>query len=373
MFSSQEISRYARHLALSEIGLSGQEKLKNASLLCIGAGGLGCPLLQYLAAAGLGRIGIIDKDTIDLSNLQRQILYDTDDIGLKKVNVCQKKLSRLNPDINIEIYDEFLNEENALTYIANYDIVADCTDNYTARYLINDACAELKKPYVFACISQFEGLCTLFSAAQGPCYRCLYETPPPAYLSANCAESGVLGVLPGMLGTIQALEALKYILQIGEPLVKLLRIDALTLQFQQFEIEKNANCVICSRHAPFEKLNRNFTRCDTNANNLPILQLTPQEVIKLQQENKAFFLDVREPYEHANYNLGGINIPLNEITQRYQEINTNKKIVVYCAAGVRSLKAIQQLQVLGFHNLYNLQGGVSALAKKKPKETERTQ
>lgn len=364
MFSDNEILRYSRHFNLSEVGLLGQEKLKKASVLCIGAGGLGCSILQYLAAVGLGRIGILDHDIVDLTNLQRQVLYGTDNIGHKKILVCKQKLSQLNPNIVIEIYDEILNEDNAIKYISNYDIVADCTDNYTARYLINDACMQLKKPNVFASISQFEGLCTIFPGNKGPCYRCLFEVPPPSNLMPNCAEGGVLGVLPGLLGTIQALEALKYILGIGEPLIKkLLRVDALTLQFQQFEMHKNPNCAICTYHIPFEELNRKFNSCNSKTFDTSIIQLTPQEIIKLKQESQVFFLDVRERSEHANYNLGGQNIPLNEIQHRITEIDKNKKTIVYCSAGFRSQQAIRQLQALGFENLFNLKGGILAYTK----------
>ncbi len=246
-FSTDELSRYARHFVLRPVGREGQERLKNSSVLCVGAGGLGAPVLLYLAAAGVGKIGIIDHDAVDLSNLQRQVLFDEESCGKPKVEVAQQRLKKLNPNSDVVIYHEKLVEANVLSVLSSFDVIVDCTDNFPVRYLINDTCVRLKKPYVFSSVFQFEGQCSVFCAENGPCYRCLFETPPPVSLIPNCAEGGVLGVLPGIMGSIQATEVIKLLLNIGKPLIgRLLTVNALTMQFKEFELSRSKSCSVCS-------------------------------------------------------------------------------------------------------------------------------
>lgn len=367
MLSTEEFARYSRHFSLSEVGIAGQEKLKSARVLCVGAGGLGSPLLLYLAAAGIGTIGIIDDDSIDLSNLQRQVLYATQDVSKKKVNIAKAKLAELNPHINIITYAERLDKKNALNIIQNYDVIADGTDNFPTRYLVNDACFYTQKPNVYASIFQFEGQCSVFNAHKdAPCYRCLYDSPPPAGLIPNCAEGGVLGVLPGMMGTIQAIEVIKLILNIGNSLTgRLLTVDALSMRFQEFEIKQHPDCRLCAHHQAFETLpDYSLMSCSATVGNIDEISVNALYQI-LQDKNKKniILLDVREPHEYAISNLGGVLIPLRELNDRLSELDKNKSYVVHCKSGDRSRKAVKLLQEAGFISVKNLSGGISAWAR----------
>ena len=311
-FSQKELLRYSRHFVLDEIGLKGQEKLKFAKVLCVGAGGLGSPLLMYLAAAGVGTLGIVDDDKIDFSNLQRQLLYGTHEVGQKKLKIAKEKLHNLNPNVNVALHPARLMDNNALEIISQYDIVADCTDNFPTRYLVNDACFHLQKPNVYASISQFDGQCSVFCAKNGPCYRCLYDAPPPAGLIPNCAEGGVLGVLPGLLGVMQANETIKLILGIGSPLIgRLLTVDTLSMVFDELEIKQNPDCRLCKHHQPFETLPRITSSCAAEAG-LTVKQISAKALHQLKSKNNVFLVDVREPYEYEICNIDGYLIPLRE-------------------------------------------------------------
>jgi len=354
-FSRQELLRYARHFSLPEVGFEGQQKLQQARVLCIGAGGLGCAALSYLAAAGVGQLGIVDGDTIDLTNLQRQILYSEKEVGCLKVDIAKEKLLAINSHIIIHTSPVFLTEENVFDIFSPYDVILDCTDNFPARYLVNDACVILKKPNVFASILGFEGQCSVFCVENYPCYRCLYPSPPPSNLIPNCAEAGVLSVLPGLLGTIQAIEAIKLILTIGRPLLgRFLCVKALDLTFQEFEIKPSKNCPLCQRKIPFAKLERGQKTCANTIQNVP--QMNVNEFLKCKED--VFLLDVREPYEAEICHLNGYLIPLLELKSRLNEIPRNKIIVVHCKSGHRSQKAVQLLMGKGYLNVYNLTGGI---------------
>ena len=298
MFTAEEMQRYSRHFVLAEVGKTGQERLKKARVLCVGAGGLGSPVLLYLAAAGVGTLGIIDDDAVELSNLQRQVLYSIDDVGNSKAKTAKNKLEKLNPFINIICYKEKLTHDNALAIVQNYDVVVDGSDNFAARYVVNDACFHLKKPTVYASVYQFEGQCSVFNTEKGPCYRCLYPTPPKN-LVPNCAEAGVLGVLPGMMGTLQANEVLKLILKVGELLTgQLLVVNALELSFQKFEIKRQVDCCLCAMQQPFDSLPyHEGGSCRMKENTL--LELSVKELERWRQQNKNFLLlDVREEFEY---------------------------------------------------------------------------
>jgi molybdopterin/thiamine biosynthesis adenylyltransferase/rhodanese-related sulfurtransferase len=359
-FSPTELTRYARHFSLPQISTEGQHQLKQARVLCVGAGGLGSPTLMYLAAAGVGTLGIIDGDTVELSNLQRQILFDTQDISKEKALAAQCRLQALNPEIIINAYPVSLTENNAFDIIKDYDIVVDGTDNYPTRYLINDVCFYLKKPNVFASIFQFEGQCSIFTAENGPCYRCLYDAPPPPGLIPDCAEGGVLGVLPGLMGTIQATEVVKLILDIGKPLIgRLLLYDALSMQFRELPITTNPQCRLCGQQQPFSTLPRyRETTCAMN-NQDNTTNITPQELATLlKQKLDVFLLDVREPHEYDICHLDAQLIPLKELVERYRELDPQRPIIVYCKMGGRGQRALEFLQQQGFTNIKNLEGGI---------------
>jgi len=359
--SPEDITLYARQISLPEIGVSGQQKLKSARILCVGAGGLGSPALLYLAGAGIGTIGIVDDDNIEPSNLHRQVLYTTADVGRKKIQVAKERLSALNPAVNFILHEEHLQKNNALSIIANYDLVIDGSDNFATRYLVNDACFHLKKPNIYASILQFAGQCSIFCAPQGPCYRCLYESPPPPKLIPSCADSGVLGVLPGLLGTIQATEAIKLILGIGKPLVgRLLTIDALTMQFRELHIRQNPNCLLCAHQQSFDTL-PNYETNQCVLSNIAEDEITPQQLRTLQLQKTDFLLlDVREPYEHHTFNLGGLLVPLAQLPSQLNKLDPKRLTVVYCRVGARSAYAVKLLQKHGFTNVKNLIGGVLA-------------
>ncbi len=363
MLSQQELIRYQRHFNLPNVGIKGQKKLKQAKILCIGAGGLGSAVLPYLAAAGVGHIGIVDDDVIELSNLQRQILYNEETLQQAKVNIAAEKLKTLNSQITIETYQTKLHHNNALQLIEPYDLVIDGSDNFQTRYIVNDACFHLAKPHIYASILRFEGQCSVFTFKNGPCYRCLFPAPPPPGAVPNCQEGGVLGVLPGILGTLQANEALKLILQIGQPLSgQLLLVNSLTMDFRKTTLRNDPACVLCHGKTPYDKLNfHQLENCQMTFNIAQ--EITVKQLKKMQDQKEDFFLlDVRNPHEYEICHLGGHLIPLAELPDRLNEIDKTKQIVVHCKMGGRSLQAVQFLQEHGFKNVYNLQGGINAYA-----------
>jgi sulfur-carrier protein adenylyltransferase/sulfurtransferase len=365
----QEIQRYSRHLIMPEVGMDGQLKLKNAKVLCIGTGGLGAPLGVYLAAAGVGRIGLVDFDVVDHSNLQRQILFGTKDVGRPKIAAAADRLRDLNPAIQIDTYETKLTSENALELFKDYDIIVDGTDNFPTRYLVNDACVLLGKPNVYGSIFRFEGQATIFAYPGGPCYRCLYPEPPPPGLVPSCAEGGVLGVLPGIVGSIQAAETLKLILQTGDSLVgRLLLFDALAMKFRELKLRKNPECPACGdpQHRTITKLIDYEEFCGIRGEEAPAMastvpEITPKELkSRLDKGDDLFILDVREPHEYQICNLGGKLIPLGEISRRAHELDSSREIVVHCRSGKRSAEAAEFLRTAGFRKLLNLKGGILA-------------
>jgi sulfur-carrier protein adenylyltransferase/sulfurtransferase len=365
--SKEEILRYSRHLIMPEVGMDGQLKLKQAKVLCIGTGGLGAPLGLYLAAAGVGRIGLVDFDTVDSTNLQRQVLFGTNDVGRPKIEAAAERLRNLNPDIQIDTFETHLSSENALDIMKNYDIIVDGTDNFPTRYLVNDACILLGKPNVYGSIFRFEGQITVFGYPDGPCYRCLYPEPPPPGLVPSCAEGGVLGVLPGIVGTIQAAETLKLILGKGQPLVgRLLLFDALGMKFRELKLRKNPDCPACGEHRSITKLIDYAEFCGIRGEEAPttvtnIPEMTPQALKeRLDRGDDLFILDVREPHEYQICNLGGHLIPLGELSRRVHELDSSTEIVAYCRSGKRSADAVQFLRSAGFRKIWNLKGGILA-------------
>lgn len=361
-FSADEMARYNRHLILPEFGMEAQKKLKAAKVLMVGSGGLGSPALLYLAAAGIGTIGIVDFDTVDDSNLQRQILFSTNDTGKPKAEAAKARLLALNPFIHIRVHDTKLTSANALDILKDYDIVADGTDNFPTRYLINDACLLLDKPYVYASIYQFEGQVTVFNlnnsnGERGPNYRDLYPEPPAAGTVPNCAEGGVLGVLAGIIGSIQALEVIKLIAQTGDPLSGRFYIfDALTFTSRTIKIKPNPSTPAITQLIDYEEF------CGSKAAPSSIKEITPEELHKLIQNKEDFqLIDVREPYEYEAQNIGGELIPLQTIPSNVDIIDRNKKVIMHCKSGARSTQAILELQSkFNFTNLYNLKGGIEA-------------
>jgi len=365
--SKEEIQRYSRHLIMPEVGLEGQLKLKRARILCIGTGGLGAPLGLYLAAAGVGHLGLVDFDVVDSSNLQRQVTFTTEDVGKSKSEAARARLKALNPTIEITAYETRLTSENALELFKDYDIVVDGTDNFPTRFLVNDACLLLGKPNVYGSIFRFEGQATVFGYPGGPCYRCLYPEPPPPGLVPSCAEGGVLGVLPGIIGSIQAMETIKLILGTGEPLVgRLLLFDALAMRFRELKLRRNPECPLCGEHRTLDKLIDYEEFCGIRGEEAPamtdgIVEITPKE-LKARQErgDDLFILDVREPHEFQICNLNGKLIPLGELPGRVSELDSSREMVVHCRSGKRSADAIRFLQTAGFKKLLNLKGGVLA-------------
>jgi sulfur-carrier protein adenylyltransferase/sulfurtransferase len=353
MLSPQEQARYNKQIILPEIGLDGQEKLRAAKALVIGAGGLGCPVLQYLAAAGVGNIGIVDGDNVDISNLQRQVLYTADDIGHSKALVAERKLKALNPHIAIKTYPVFIDSKNALELIRDYDIIVDGSDNFAARYLVNDACIILNKPMVSGAIYKFEGQVSVYNYKGGPTYRCIFPEPPGADESPNCADIGVIAALPGIIGTIQANEAIKIITGIGEVLSgKLLVIDTLTMNSHIFHFRLN-------------EANRNITqlRDATQHCELPVASISYEELQQLMKEEPNLqLIDVREREEHEAANIGGINIPLSILASSYHLIDPNVTTVLYCASGTRSNQSAKLLLQNGFTKAMHLKNGINHLA-----------
>lgn len=364
--SREEIRRYSRHLILPEVGLEGQLKLKNSSVLLIGAGGLGSPLALYLSAAGIGRIGIVDFDVVDESNLQRQIIHGTSAVGAPKIASAKNRILDLNPNVQVDSYEEPLTSENALEIFKPYDVIIDGTDNFQTRYLVNDACVLLGKPNVYGSIFRFEGQVSVFWAEHGPCYRCVYPDPPPPGLVPSCAEGGVLGILPGTVGTLQATEAIKLLLGIGRPLIgRLLLYNALDLRFRELKLNKDPECPICGEHPTVTELvdyemfcgiNPRAERGETDRDITPI-----QLKERLEAGEPLTLIDVREPNEWDLGHIAGARlIPVNTIQARAGELSTADEIVLYCRSGARSARALQSLRDLGFRKLWNLQGGILA-------------
>ena len=369
--SSDEVLRYSRHLIIPEVALSGQLKLKQAKVLLVGAGGLGAPLGLYLAAAGVGTIGVIDADVVDHTNLQRQVQFGTGDVGVPKLEATERRLKDLNPYVNIIKHETWLSSENALDIIKDYDVVVDGTDNFPTRYLVNDACVMLGKPNVYGSIFRFEGQISVFHAQQGPCYRCLYPEPPPPGLVPSCAEGGVLGVLPGSVGTLQAIETVKLILGIGDPLIgRLLRFDALEMSFREYKLRKDPNCPVCGEHPTVTELIDYVQFCGVTPEPKPTeivapeWQITPTELVALRHAGQhPLVIDVREPHEREIAAIpDSILIPVGDIAARMHELDSSQEIVLYCRTGVRSAKALEQLRAAGFNKLKNLTGGIHAWA-----------
>jgi adenylyltransferase/sulfurtransferase len=365
--TNDEVKRYSRHLIMPEVGVDGQRKLKAAKVLCIGAGGLGSPVAMYLAAAGVGTIGLVDFDVVDFSNLQRQILHFTPDVGKPKLQSAKEKLNALNPEIEIRTHDVALSSQNALQLFEPYDVIVDGTDNFPTRYLVNDACVLLGKPNAYGSIFRFEGQASVFATKDGPCYRCLYPEPPPPGLVPSCAEGGVLGVLPGMIGIIQATETVKLIMGIGEPLIgRFLIYDALRMRFRELKLRKDPDCPVCGTHPTVTTLIDYEQFCGiapaapepvkvNNATELTAIELKQ----RLDRGEKLTIVDVREPNElQINRIPGSLHIPLGDIPKRYSELDPDAELVMQCKSGVRSGKAADFLRSVGFTRVLNLKGGI---------------
>jgi adenylyltransferase/sulfurtransferase len=369
--TTDDLSRYSRHLILPEVGMEGQQKLKAARVLCVGTGGLGSPLAFYLTAAGVGTLGLVDFDVVDASNLQRQIIHSTKDIGRKKLDSAEEKLTALNPAIRIVKHETMLTSANAMEILKDYDIVADGTDNFPTRYLVNDACVLLGKPNVYGSIFRFEGQASVFATEQGPCYRCLYPEPPPPGLVPSCAEGGVLGILPGLVGVIQATEVIKLILGKGESLIgRLLLVDALSMRFRELKLRKNPECPVCGQNPTVTELIDYQHFCG-------IVPETPQEASvkngipqlsvkdlkrRIDAGEDVYILDVREPYEYRIAQIGGKLIPQTDVPNRLAEIDRDREIIVQCRSGVRSQRIAEFLKQQGYPRVVNLAGGILAWA-----------
>lgn len=377
--SHEEVQRYSRHLIMPEVGMAGQRRLLAASVLLIGAGGLGSPLAMYLAAAGVGRIGLVDYDVVDYTNLQRQIIHGTKDVGRSKLESAKARILDINPHVQVDTYEVPLTSANALAILAPYDIIVDGTDNFPTRYLTNDACVLLGKPNVYGSIFRFEGQVSVFYAKEGPCYRCLFPEPPPPGLVPSCAEGGVLGVLPGMIGAMQATEAIKLILGIGEPLIgRLLLYDALTMSVDEVRLRKNPNCPVCGEHPTLTALIDYEQFCGMPAHDsslYPAGREAEGEVVpeispaglqqRLESGEKLFLLDVREPHEWEISNLaplGAVLIPQGQVLERLGELDTANEMVIYCRSGARSAEVIRLLRQHGFSKMVNLTGGINRWA-----------
>jgi adenylyltransferase/sulfurtransferase len=371
--SNEEIRRYSRHLIMPEVGMEGQKKLKAARVLAIGAGGLGSPLAVYLAAAGVGTIGLVDFDVVDDSNLHRQILYGTSDVGRPKLQSAAERLRDLNPHVSLVPFETRLSSENALEIFRDFHVVADGTDNFPTRYLVNDACVLTGKPNVYASIFRFEGQASVFWAEKGPCYRCLYPEPPPPGLVPSCAEGGVLGILPGLLGVIQATETIKLILGGGEPLVgRLLLVDALSMRFRELKLRKNPDCVVCGPNPTVRKLVDYEAFCGipqaaaAEAQSSAVPEITVEELKALRDRGEDFVLvDVREPHEFAISAFAeSVKIPLGTQPENLNRLSTADEIVVHCKLGGRSAKAVKLLREAGFRKVRNLAGGIDRWAER---------
>ena len=369
--NKDEILRYSRHLIMPEVGMDGQLRLKQARVLCIGAGGLGSPVAMYLAAAGVGTLGIVDFDIVDFTNLQRQILHGTNDVGRKKLDSAAETIAAINPNVEIRKFETRLTSANALDIIREFDLVVDGTDNFATRYLVNDACVLTGKPNVYGSIFRFEGQASVFATKDGPCYRCLYPEPPPPGVVPSCAEGGVLGILPGLVGVIQATEAIKLILGTGDSLIgRLLLVDALAMRFRELKLRKNPDCPVCGTHPTVTHLIDYEQFCGIRGAETPatasIVDMTVEELKQKMDvgDKDLFVLDVREPNEYQICNLGGHLIPLNDLPKRVGELDASKEIVVHCKMGGRSAKAVDYLKQQGFTNVHNLAGGINAWAER---------
>jgi adenylyltransferase/sulfurtransferase len=371
--SNEEILRYSRHLIMPEVGMEGQLKLKSASVLLVGTGGLGAPLGLYLAAAGVGRIGLVDFDVVDLTNLQRQVIHGTKDVGRKKLDSAMERMRDINPHVELVAHEVRLSSENALEILKGYDIVVDGTDNFPTRYLVNDACVLLGKPNVYGSIFRFEGQATVFAYPGGPCYRCLYPEPPPPGLVPSCAEGGVLGILPGLIGVIQATETVKLILGEGEPLVgRLLLYDALAMRFRELKLRRNADCPVCGDRPTIRELIDYEQFCGIGRHEpapqpgLSEWEIDPVEVkAKMDRGERFVLIDVREPHEYQICRIPGARlIPLAELPRRVHELDSADEIIAHCRSGVRSAKAVDFLRQAGFRKVKNMKGGILAWSDK---------
>ncbi len=378
--SHEEVQRYSRHLIMPEVGMEGQRKLKAASVLLIGAGGLGSPLAMYLAAAGVGRLGLVDYDVVDYTNLQRQVIHGTSDVGRPKLHSARDRILDINPHVQVDTYEVPLTSENALEIFEPYDVIIDGTDNFPTRYLTNDACVLLGKPNVYGSIFRFEGQVSVFYADEGPCYRCLFPEPPPPGLVPSCAEGGVLGVLPGTVGALQATEAIKLILGVGEPLIgRLLLYDALNMEFNEVRLRKNPNCPVCGENPTVTELidyemfcgmpahDRSLYTTAQNGHENVVPAITPTQLAeRLEAGEEIFILDVREPHEWEISNLSHLGarlIPQGQVLDRMGELDTARQIVVACRTGARSANVVRLLKQHGFSKLHNLEGGINRWAR----------
>jgi len=370
--SRDEILRYSRHLLIPEVGLEGQRKLKNSSILIVGTGGLGSPVALYLAAAGIGRLGLVDYDVVESSNLQRQVIHGTSTIGKLKVDSAKAKLLDLNPDIQIDVYNEPYTSENALRIARDYDMILDGTDNFPTRYLTNDVAVFLGIPNVYASIYRFDGQVSVFHAKEGPCYRCLFPEPPPPGLVPSCAEGGVLGVLPGTIGTIQATEALKVLLGIGEPLIgRLLLYNALDMTFDFVKLKKNPNCRVCGPNADIKELIDYEEFCGVPGHDheeedsaVAAHEITVVDLAERVKTNHLKLLDVREPHElQISAIPNAVNIPLGQLAARLSELDSADEMVIFCKSGSRSARGLELLASAGFKKVKNLKGGINAWAR----------
>ena len=365
--SKDEVLRYSRHLIMPEVGMEGQLKLKKAKVLLIGTGGLGAPLGLYLAAAGVGKLGLVDFDVVDFTNLQRQVIHGTKDVGRKKLDSASDRMNDINPFVQIDKHEVALASDNALEILEPYDIIIDGTDNFPTRYLVNDACVILKKPNVYGSIFRFEGQSTVFAYPGGPCYRCLYPEPPPPGLVPSCAEGGVLGILPGIIGLVQATEAVKLILGVGEPLVgRLLLYDALAMRFRELRLRRNPDCPVCGDHPTITKLIDYQEFCGVPQAPPAVAEIAPLEVKAKQDRGETFqLIDVREAHEWQIGHIPGAKlIPLGDLPKRVNELDSAVEIVAHCKSGVRSAKACDFLRQAGFKKVSNMTGGILAWSDK---------
>jgi len=369
--TNEEVARYSRHLIMPEVGMEGQLTLKAARVLCIGAGGLGSPVLLYLAAAGVGTLGLVDFDEVDFSNLHRQIIHGTPDVGRSKLDSARSRLNALNPEVEVVTYEMALSSENALGLFGDYDLVIDGTDNFPTRYLVNDACVIQGKPNIYGSIFRFEGQASVFATKDGPCYRCLYPEPPPPGLVPSCAEGGVLGILPGVIGTLQATEAIKVILGVGEPLIgRFLIFDALKMRFRELKLRKDPDCPVCGDHPTVTKLIDYEQFCGitpgataaASSSTEDADEATVEELkTRLDRHESFLLLDVREPQEFEICRIpGSVLIPLGDLPSRLSELEGRDDMIIHCKSGVRSGKAVRLLREAGYSKARNLKGGILA-------------
>jgi adenylyltransferase/sulfurtransferase len=371
-FSNEELIRYGRHLVMPEIGEEGQKKLRTARVLIVGVGGLGSPAALYLAAAGIGTLGLVDFDAVDVSNLQRQILYDSSSVGKLKLEEAQKRITALNSGVKVEAHGTTLTSENAMAILGGYDVILDGTDRFATRYLINDGCVLLGKPNVYGSVYRFEGHVSVFDARHGPCYRCLHPQPPPPKLAPNCAEGGVLGVLPGIVGTIQATEAIKLLLGIGKPLIgRVLMVDGLNMKMQELVLRKDPQCAVCGEKPSVTSLIDYEEFCGGGSEETSA-EISVEELNKrMSAGEKIVLLDVRLPFEYEIANLNGHLIPLAELEGRMKELDGANEIVVYCHTGARSARAVSMLRQSGYSKARNLMGGIDEWSRKIDKSVNR--